>query len=197
MNRIELAAGIDQFTAASVTTAGFALGLALLAVEHIRWYRGGGGAAAAGPGGAAGGKARDPKVLIPYWSGFVFGILMVACPSGMLGTLADILRWGGNGAGGLAMSWMTGQDAVPVGPGGAPALDGYGALIVTALVLVLFWQRKQVAKLTKGKFKSGVLSGVLLCITTGTAALIAQTVVGGTNDIGRYLFDIVATGTLV
>ncbi|MFF9894955.1 hypothetical protein [Streptomyces longispororuber] len=189
---VQLAA-VDQYAATSVTTAGFALGLALLGVEHWRWYKTGGGGAAAAAGG---GSSRDPKDLIPFWFGVSFGILMVACPAGFLGTAADFLRWGGNSAGGVLMSWMTGQDATTVASNSAPALDGYGATVVTALVLALWWQRKAVAKVAKGKWKKGVLSGVLLCISTGTAAIVARTVVGGTNDLGKFLFDTVTTGAL-
>jgi hypothetical protein len=197
-----LAAGLTQYTATGVTTAGFALGLALLIVEHWRWYKGGsGGGAAKGKGKGApadtGGAARDPKVLIPYWSGFVFGVLMVACPAGLLGTGANVLRWGGNGAGGWVMSAMTGQHATALAQAGAPGLDQFGASIVTVFVLVLFWQRKKVAKLIKAKWWKGVLTGVLVCITTGTAAVIAQTVVGGTNDLGQFIFSTVTTGSLV
>jgi hypothetical protein len=186
-----LAASVGQFTSGTVTTAGFALGIALLAVEHWRWYKGSGGSggAAAGPGkGAAvsAGPARDPKALIPFWFGVTFGILMVACPSGLLGTGANFLRWGGNGAGGLVMSWLTGQHGTTLATASAPGLDGYGATVVTALCLTLWWQRKQVAKLAKGKWKKGVLVGVLLCVSTGTAAVVAQAVVGSTNNLGQW-----------
>ncbi|MEV0115855.1 hypothetical protein AB0H77_21840 [Streptomyces sp. NPDC050844] len=188
---IPLAAG-EQFAAQSVTTAGFAVGMALLIVEHWRWYKGGGGAAAAG---AAGGGGKDPKELIPFWFGVAFGILMVACPAGLLGTVSDALRWAGNGAGGWVMSTMTGQRATTTVATGAPGLNQYGALVVTALVLVLFFLRKQFAKLIKGRWKKGVLCGVLLCITTGTAAVIAQATVGGANDLGQYVFDAATNGT--
>lgn len=192
-----LAAGLTQYTATSVTSAGFALGLALLATEHWRWYKGGSGGGGGKGSPADGGAARDPKALIPYWSGFTFGVLMVACPAGLLGTFADVLRWGGNGAGGWVMSSMTGQRATAIAQAGAPTLNQYGATVVTVFVLVLWWQRKHVAKVIKGKWKKGLLSGVLLCITTGTAAVIAQTIVGGTNDFGQFLFTTVTTGQLV
>lgn len=38
---------------------------------------------------------------------------------------------------------------------------------------------------------------MLLCITTGSAALIARTIVTSTNDLGRFVFDTVTTGVLV
>ena len=190
------APGVGQFTSGTVTTAGFALGIALLAVEHWRWYKGGGGASA-GPGGpAGGGAARDPKALIPFWFGVTFGILMVACPAGLLGTGANFLRWGGNGAGGLVMSWLTGQHGTTLATAAAPALDGYGATVVTAVCLTLWWQRKQVAKVVKGKWKKGVLTGVLLCVSTGTAAVVAQAVVGGTNNLGHMALGSLVNGTL-
>lgn len=196
-----LAAGLEQYTATGVTSAGFALGLAILAVEHWRWFKGGagggGGGGKKGGGDAPAGPSRDPKALIPYWAGFVFGVLMVACPAGLLGTAANVLRWGGNGVGGWVMSTMTGQRATPLAQAGAPGLDQYGATVVTVMVLVLFWQRKKVAKLVKAGWKKGMFSGVLLCITTGSAAVLAQTIVGGTNDIGQFLFTTVTTGTLV
>lgn len=196
MTATTLAAGLEQYTATSVTTAGFALGLALLVVEHWRWFKGSGGGGK-GKGDDGGGAARDPKALVPYWFGVAFGVLMVACPAGLLGVGADVLRWGGNGAGGWVMSTMTGQNASAVGATGAPGLNQYGALVVTGLVLVLFWQRKRIAKLAKGRWKKGVVSGVLLCITTGAAAILATAIVNGTNDVGRFLFDTVTTGTLL
>ncbi|WP_225825620.1 hypothetical protein [Streptomyces naphthomycinicus] len=184
-----LAAGTSQFTTSTVTTAGAAVGLALLGTEHWRWYKGG---ASAGPGGGGG---RDPKALIPFWFGLTFGILMVACPSGALGDLAGILRWGGNGAGGTVMGFFTGQDPATIATASAPTLDGYGATVVTALVIVLWLLRKQFAKLIKGKWWKGVATGALLCFSTGVAATVAQLVIGNTNGLGRYLFDSIVHGT--
>jgi hypothetical protein len=193
-----LAAGASQYTTSAITTAGFAVGLALLAAELWRWYKGGGGKGAKGKGGDdGGGAARNPKALIPLALGIVCGILMVACPAGLLGLTSGFLRWGGNGAGGLAMDWLTGQKAAPLGTAATPTLDGYGAVIVTALTLSLWLLRKSIAKAVKGKWKKGVLIGVLLCISTGTAAMVAQTVVGSTNDLGRFVFGQLATGTFV
>ncbi|MEU7048051.1 hypothetical protein [Streptomyces eurythermus] len=187
------AAEVSQFTSGTVTTAGFALGLALLGTEHYRWYKGGGGAAA----GAAGGGGRDPKALIPFWFGVVCGILMVACPAGFLGTAAGFLRWGTNGVGGMAMGWLTGKDGTTLANAAAPGLDSYGAVVITALTIALWWLRKSIAKAVKGKWKKGVLTGCVLCISTGTAAVIAQTVVGGANDLGSFVLGQIATGTLV
>lgn len=191
MSTVHLAAGVDQFTAGTVTTAGFALALGLLGVDHWRWYKGGGGA---GPGGGGG---RDPKALIPFWFGVTFGILMVACPSGALGQMAGVFRWGGNGAGGMVMSAVTGHDGDTLARAYAPTLDGNGAVVVTVLVIVLWLLRKQFAKVIKGKWWKGVLVGVLLCISTGTAAVVAQLVVGSTNDLGKWVLDSVAKGTLL
>ncbi|MEV6803158.1 hypothetical protein [Streptomyces sp. NPDC051132] len=192
MSAVLAAAEVSRFTSGTITTAGFALGLALLGTEHWRWYKG--GAAAAGPGGGGG---RDPKALIPYWFGITCGILMVACPAGFLGTVAGFLRWGGNGLGGMAMGWLTGQDGATLASASAPGLDSYGAVVVTALTAALWWLRKQIAKAAKGKWKKGIVTGCLLCISTGTAAIIAQTVVGGANDLGAFILGQIATGTLV
>ncbi|MCG0062255.1 hypothetical protein L0F81_02950 [Streptomyces tricolor] len=189
-----LAADVSRFTSGTVTTAGFALGLALLGTEHWRWYKTGGGGAAAG---AAGGGGRDPKQLVPYWFGIVCGILMVACPAGVLGSVAGFLRWGANGVGGMAMSWLTGKDGTTLANASAPGLDSYGAVVITALTAALWWLRKSIAKAVKGKWKKGVLTGCVLCISTGTAAVIAQTVVGGANDLGALVLGQIATGTFV
>lgn len=195
---------MNQFTTSAVTTAGFALALGLLGADLWRWYKGGGGSGG-GPKGKgapveAAGPARDPKALIPLGFGIVFGILMVGCPSGFLGKAAGVLRWGGNGGGGMLMGFLTGQDGTMFAQAAAPKLDGYGAVVVTALAITLWLVRKQVPKIPKGKWKKGVFIGVMLCISTGTAAIVAQTVVGGANDLGRTVFDIVKTadvGTLV
>lgn len=195
---------MNEFTTGGITTAGFALALGMLGADLWRWWKG--GAASSGGGGGKGkqgapaaapaGPSRDPKALIPLAFGIVFGILMVGCPSGFLGTTGGILRWGGNGAGGTIMSFLTGQDGTQFAQAAAPRLDGYGAVVVTALTIGLWLVRKQVPKIPKGKWKKGVFIGVMLCISTGTAAIVAQTVVGGANDLGAQVFDVVRTGTL-
>lgn len=194
-----LAAEVSQYTTGTVTTAGFALGLALLGSEHYRWYKGSGGGGGGGKGKkgaapvAAAGPARDPKALIPYWFGITCGILMVACPAGILGTVAGVLRWGGNGVGGWVMSFMTGQKASTMATAAAPGLNSYGAVVVTALVISLWLLRKGIAKAVKGKWKKGVFTGALLCISTGTAAFIAAQIVGGANGIGELVLQGAAT----
>jgi hypothetical protein len=184
---ITVAASAGMATDA-VTTAGFALGLGLLTVEHVRWWRGSGGTAVAS-GGPGGGTARDPKVLIPFWFGYVSAALAVACPAGMLGHSMGVLRWGGNGVGGWVMSTMTGKSATTVAQASAPALDEYGAIVVTTLVIVLWALRKQFSKLVKGKWWRGVLAGALLTIGTGTFAMVGNMAVPGANDLGHYLLD--------
>ncbi|MFE4691243.1 hypothetical protein ACFRH6_14435 [Streptomyces sp. NPDC056749] len=200
MSTITLAAGLGDMTSATLTTAGLAVGIALLAIEHVTWWRGGGGAAAAGKKGGgpaeAGGKAKDPKALIPFWFGVGFGTLMVACPAGLLGYGAGILRWGGNGAGGLVMSWMTGQNAATIANGAAPSIDGNGALIVTALVIVLWLLRKKFGKAIKGRWWKGVLVGVLIAIGTGIFAVIGNMVVPGVNDLGAWCIGAIVKGDL-
>lgn len=194
-----LAAGLGDMTSTTLTSAGLAVGIGLLVVEHTMWWRGGGGAAVAGKKGGpveASGKARDPKALIPFWFGVAFGTLMVACPAGLLGYGAGILRWGGNGAGGLVMSWMTGQNATTIANAAAPRIDGNGALVVTVLVFVLFMLRKKIPKAARGKFGKGVLVGVLVAIGTGVFALIGNLVVPGVNDIGAWAMGAVVNSNL-
>jgi hypothetical protein len=189
---------MNQFATSTVTTAGFALAVGLLGAELWRWWKGGsaggGGKGKKGAPTEAAGPARDPKALIPIVFGMVFGILMVGCPSGLLGSGDDILRWGGNGVGGTLMGVLTGQDGITFAQAAAPRLDGYGAVVVTALTITLWLVRKQIPKLPKGKWKKGVFIGIMLCISTGTAAVVAQTVVGGANDLGRQIFQVVETG---
>ncbi|MEV7793406.1 hypothetical protein AB0O68_15645 [Streptomyces sp. NPDC087512] len=192
MNTVTVAAG--QYTTTTISTAGFALGLALLGTELWRWHKGGGGGKAAGPG--APGGAKDPKALIPLGFGIVCGILMIACPAGLLGTLASFLRWGGNSVGDVAMKWMTGAPSQALGTAATPSIDGYGAIVVSALFLVLFLLRKTFAKLIKGRWWKGVLVGVLLCVSTGTAAIVAQQIVEGANGLGAWAINGIAKGTI-
>ncbi|MEU8968134.1 hypothetical protein AB0D11_02465 [Streptomyces monashensis] len=189
---------MNRFATSSITTAGFALAVALLGVELWRWYKGGKGGDHEGHGGHGGhgGSARDPKALIPLALGIVCGILAVACPSGLLGQGAGVLRWGGNGLGGTIMQTLTGQGGTPLAQASAPTLDGYGAVVVTALFIALWLVRKQIPKPPKGKWKKGLFIGVMLCVSTGTAAVIAQSVVGGANNLGHQLLTTITTGTL-
>ncbi|MEV0441825.1 hypothetical protein AB0I84_05940 [Streptomyces spectabilis] len=190
MTTTTLAAG--QYTTTTISTAGFALGLALLGTELWRWHKGGG----KGKGDDGGGAAKDPKALIPLGFGIVCGILMIACPAGLLGTLASFLRWGGNSVGDVSMRWLTGTSSQTLGTAATPRIDGYGSLVVAALFITLFLMRKSFAKLIKGKWWKGVLVGVLLCVSTGTAALVAQQVVDGANGLGAWAIGGLAKGTL-
>lgn len=183
-----------QITTTALTTAGLAVGIGLLTVEHVRWWRGGGGGAAAAAGGGTG---KDPKALIPFWFGMAFGTLAVACPAGLLGTAAGVLRWGGNGVGGWIMHAMTGQSATTVAHASAPALDGYGALVVTCLVIALWLLRKQFAKVVKGKWWRGVWAGTLLAIGTGAFALVGDLVVPGANSLGQWAIGGLVNGTIL
>ncbi|MFJ3021469.1 hypothetical protein ACIPH4_11025 [Streptomyces tendae] len=195
MNTVTVAAG--QYTTTTISTAGFALGLALLGAELWRWHKGGKGGGPKGKGDDGGGAARDPKALIPLGFGLVCGILMIACPAGLLGTLAGFLRWGGNSVGDLAMKWLTGTPSQTLGTAATPRIDGYGAIVVTAVAVALWVLRKSIGKAVRGKWWKGVLIGCLLCVSTGTAALIAQQVVEGANGIGAWAIGGIAKGTIV
>ncbi|KMS69803.1 hypothetical protein ACH49_26055 [Streptomyces leeuwenhoekii] len=193
MSTTTLAAG--QYTTTTISTAGFALGLALLGTELWRWHKGGRGGK--GKGDDGGGAARDPKALIPLGFGIVCGILMIACPAGLLGTLANFLRWGGNSVGDVTMQWLTGTPSQALGTAATPRIDGYGAIVVAALTVSLWLLRKQIAKAVKGKWWKGVLIGVLLCVSTGTAALVAQQIVEGANGVGAWAINGIAKGEIV
>lgn len=188
-----LAAGVaTQFTTTALTGAGLAVGLALLAVDHYAWWHGSGGAPAAG-----GGTAKDPKALIPTWSGIAYGVIMVGCPAGALGWVSSLLRWGGNTFGGFIMSFFTGQNSGTVATASAPALSSDGALIVTALTLTLWLLRKKFPKEARRKFKRGVWIGCLLTIGTGMFAYLGMTVIPTVNEIGGQLIgNVVHTNIL-
>ncbi|MEU9921887.1 hypothetical protein AB0H51_11420 [Streptomyces griseoluteus] len=185
---------VGQYTTTTISTAGFALGITLLGTELWRWHKGGAKATAGPPG--AGGGAKDPKALLPLGFGILCGILMIACPAGLLGGLAGLLRWGGNSVGDLAMDWMTGAQSTQLGSAATPRVDGYGAIVVTALFLTLVALRKGFAKLVKGRWWKGVLVGVLLCVSTGTAALIAGQIIDGVNGLGAWAIGGLVHGTI-
>ena len=200
MSTVHLAAG--QYTTTTISTAGFALGLALLGVELWRWHKGGAGGGGGGKGGkgappVAAGPAKDPKALVPLGFGIVCGVLMIACPAGILGTLAGFLRWGGNSVGDLGMKWLTGTPSQTLGTAATPRIDSYGAIVVAALAVSLWLLRKSIAKATKGKWWKGVLIGCLLCVSTGTAALIADQIVQGANGLGQLTIGTIAEGKLL
>jgi hypothetical protein len=194
MSAVTLAA--SQYTTTTISTAGFALGLALLGTELWRWHKGGKGGGK-GKGEDGGGKAKDPKALIPLGFGIICGILMIACPAGLLGAIANFLRWGGNSVGDVAMKWLTGTPSQTHGTAAAPRIDGNGAIGVAALFVSLFLLRKQNANAIKGTWWKGVLVGVLLCVSTGTAAIIAQQVITGVNGLGLWAIGGLTQGTFV
>lgn len=185
---------VSQYTTTTISTAGFALGLALLGAELWRWHKGSGGGK--GKGDDGGGPAKDPKALIPLGFGIVCGILMIACPAGLLGGLAGLLRFGGNSVGDLAMHWLTGTRSTALGTAATPRIDDKGAVVVTAVFVVLWLMRKSFAKLIKGKWKKGLLVGILLSVSTGMAAVVAQQIVDGANGLGAWALTGLATATL-
>ncbi|MFF8482351.1 hypothetical protein [Streptomyces antibioticus] len=187
---------MTSYTTTTITTAGFALGLALLGTELWRWHKGGSKGAKGKGGGDDGSAARDPKALIPLGFGIVCGILMIACPAGLLGGLAGLLRFGGNSVGDLAMHWLTGTRSGALGTAATPRIDDKGAVVVTAVFVVLFLMRKSFAKLVKGKWKKGLLVGILLSVSTGMAAVVAQQIVDGANGLGAWALTGIATATL-
>ncbi len=94
------------------------------------------------------------------------------------------------------MGWFTGQDAAPLAQGGAQQVDGFGGILVTALFVSLFFLRKVIGKPVRGKWWKGVFTASLLCITTGTAAVISGALVDGTNELARVILDAATKGTL-
>jgi hypothetical protein len=194
-----------------ITSAGFALGVVILLVQHARWWgvtallktSGGGTAPTVGKKGApaapadTGGGKRDPVQLALLWLGIAFGTLMVACPAGLLGTAAGFLRWGGNGIGGTLMSGLTGHDAATVATASVPILDDNGAIIVTILVGVYWLLRKHIPKPIKAKMRAGIWCGALLGIGTGVFASIGNAVIPATNQLGAQLLGGLVHGTFV
>ncbi|MGW2260292.1 hypothetical protein ACWCXE_21120 [Streptomyces sp. NPDC001780] len=191
---VQLAAGVGDMTSYTLTSAGLALGIGLLTVEHVTWWRGGGKGKSKDDDG--GGKAKDPQELLPFWNGIAFGTLMVACPAGLLGYASGLLRWGGNGIGGAVMSLMTGTDAQTIANATAPRLEHTGALVVTVLVITLWLLRKKFSKTIRGRFKKGAFSGVLLALGTGIFAIIGDLVVPGANELGAWVLDAALKGDL-
>jgi hypothetical protein len=192
-----------------ITSAGFALGIVILLVQHARWWgvtalikSGGGAAAPASKKGApapadTGGGKRDPVQLALLWLGIAFGTLMVACPAGLLGTVAGFLRWGGNGIGGTIMSGLTGHDAATVGTASVPTLDDNGAIVVTIVVGLYWLLRKGIPKPVKQKMRAGIWCGALLGIGTGVFASIGNAVIPATNNLGAQLLGSLVHGTFL
>lgn len=188
----------------TVTLGGLTIGLFLLFRELWTWWRGGGGAASATPvggkgkgGGAPAGKARDPKALAPFGTGIAFGALCVACPAGLLGMGAGLVRSASNGVGGLVMQKATGQAAPAVAQAAAPALSPYGAFVTTVALFLVVFVGKKLSKAIKGKFRNGVWCGTLLTISSGVLAVIGAAVIPMANGIGSGLVGAVTNGNFV
>lgn len=200
-----LADGLLQPTT-SLTLGGLVVGVFLLTWELWQWWRGGSSAPAApaaprgkgkgaAPAAAPAGRSRDPKALLPFAGGLMFGSLCVACPAGLLGTFSGILRSLGNAGGGAVMEHATGQSPAVIAQGAAPVLDSYGAFIVTVALLLVIVAWKKLSKVIKGKFRNGVWCGTLLAITTGVFAIIGQMAVPSANQLGATLVGAVIHGT--
>lgn len=158
-------------TSPGLTLAGLALSLAVLWANLRPWWK----------------STRDPKLLIPFGSGFGIGALGTVCGGGILGWLAGCSTKLANSGGDKAVRGTTGTaSSGAITHGDLGQLTPEGAVIVFLLTvgLVLAW--KASGKLDKRRMAGGAFCGSTLCLTAGVAGALAW-LPDGVNQLGGVL----------
>lgn len=156
---------------AGLTFSGLALSLAILYANFRPWWKG----------------ARDPKLLIPFGSGFGLGALGTVCGGGLLGWLAGCSSKLANSGGDKAVRGTTGtasSGAITHGDLGELTPEGAVVVFLLAVGVVLAWRAS--GKLDKRRMAGGAFCGSTLCLTAGVAGALAW-LPDGVNQLGGVL----------
>ncbi|MER6103606.1 hypothetical protein ABT115_15110 [Streptomyces sp. NPDC001832] len=141
-------------TQTGATLAACAIAVAILGIQLRKWWTGG----------------RAWKDLLHTVQGFVTGALGTACAGGILGWLAGCTRQVANGAGGKAVTGVTGtESSAPIATGSIGQLSEEGGAVVFLVAVILFVTYKAVGKDEKGKLLGAMAAGFILCATAGVA----------------------------
>jgi hypothetical protein len=144
-------------TATGLSLAGLAITLVILWANLRPWWKG----------------TRDPKLLVPFGSGFLLGALSTMCTGGLLGWLAGCTPQVTNAVGDKAVHGVTGTSnatALARHPLGSLTPDGAVLVFVVAVCVMFAW--RAAGKLDRKRTLGGAWVGSTLCVTAGVASLL-------------------------
>ncbi|TJZ55600.1 hypothetical protein FCH28_09685 [Streptomyces piniterrae] len=157
--------------ATTVSLGGAAAGTIILAVVVQRWWIK---------------EGHKVPALIPYILAGFYGVLVVLCAGGLLGSAGHIVLWGGNTIGDAGLVYgvgghthnATSHRIVPLTDGGYVMV-----LLATALLIgALKWSKK----IPKAKVVLGSTTGILLGLNAGVAGALAVPLANFANLSGAW-----------
>jgi hypothetical protein len=150
-----------------VTLGGAAAGFGILVMAAIRWWFR---------------EKHKPAAAVPFLLALAYGTLLILSGGGLLGGLAGITLWGGNGLGDLALVYGVGGTTANVTRARQLVLTPGGHVVVLLFTLALIGLWKWAGKVPNGKIAAGIIAGVLLGLS-GTYAGAAAVPLGSGADM--------------
>ena len=123
----------------------------------------------------------------PFVFAWLYGVLLIMCAGGLLGSVADIALWGGNWLGDGALVWgVGGQSEQAVTRGTAQVLTngGHAIVLLSLFVLAVLFKR---GRIDKKELTHGLASGVLLGLSGGVVGAVAVPLASAVNIAGAWL----------
>lgn len=135
---------------------------------------------------AAGGKF-NLREHVPFILGAILGMLAIACPGGIIGTIAGKIAGFSNAAGDKVLSSGAGGATTSVTRHATATMTQYGAMVTVLLVAAVIIIRKSLDKTHKKQMFSGVWCGSTLGLSAGAAGLLGTVLIPAANQLGAFL----------
>jgi hypothetical protein len=123
----------------------------------------------------------------PFVLGTILGMLAIACPGGVLGTIAGHIVGFSNAIGDKVLAAGSGGATTSVTRHAAATLTQYGGMVTALLVGAVLILRKILDKRAKNQMASGVWCGCTLGLSAGAAGLTAAVLIPAANQLGVLL----------
>lgn len=168
-----------------VTLGCVTAGTITLLLTALHWWKKGSSGKAKGD---EGGSGRRWGQLVPFVIAYCYGMLVVLSASSIsvLGILARLGLWGGQGIGHAYLVWGIGGDDHHITRGAVPLLTPGGKAVLaiwTALqIAVQLWSKKRARLYTT----LGVASGFLMGLSAGVAGAAAIPLASAVNGAGQW-----------
>lgn len=160
-----------NFGATTVSLGGAAVGTGILASSIQRWWMKDG--------------HRIPA-LIPYLLAGLYGVLVVLCAGGLLGSLGHVVLWGGNTVGDAALVYGVGGNTGNTTSSTLVPLSDGGYVVVLVATVIMVGSFRWSKKLPRFKVAMGILTGICLGLNAGVAGALAVPLANFANVGGAW-----------
>lgn len=160
----------------TVSLGGAAVGTGILAVFLQRWWIR---------------ESHRIPALVPYLLAGLYGVLVVLCAGGLLGTTGHVVLWGGNTVGDAALVYGVGGNTHNVTSNRLVPLTDGGYVIVLIATGLMVGALKWSKKLPKGKVLFGIATGIFLGLNGGVAGALSVPLANFANVGGAWWTGVV------